>query len=213
MTAATRLMVLILLGSVLAGFFGEMVAWLFTVGMKRGLLSRVGAALTDKRLDFYGRHEPGYVTARAYEVFQTEPLFGTALISSFMTVFAAVGSLWLMWDIDQSLTLWCLALAPIYLLASIFYTGPIQKRTAQQQESMSRLNGTFVGLYSVLSALKLFNRERLFTDKFEQRNREYFQAEYGVKMLHVQFRTLSTIAGQAAPVLGIDPGGPPRHRR
>lgn len=207
LAGATTLIVIILASSVLTGLVSETLAYSYTTKVKHVLLLDVGAGLARKELRFYRKFDAGYTSARLLEALELEPLFGLSLISAAMTLIAGVGSLIFLFRIDLNLTLICLALAPIYLAASYFYTQPLKRRTQVQQENKSLLYQAFVSFYQAMVSLRLLNRESFYEAKMESRGKSYFQAEFRTSFLRSQFNMFSKMPSQIAPVLVLIIGG------
>ncbi len=207
LTVTTTLIVIILASSVVTGFLSEALAYSYTTKVKHALLMEVGSGLARKELHFYRKYDAGYASARLLEALELEPLFGLSLISAAMTLIAGVGSLVFLFRIDLALTLICLALAPIYLAASYFYTQPLKQRTQVQQENKSLLHQAFVSFYQAMVSLRLLNRESFYENKMESRGTSYFHAEFRTGFLRSQFNMFSKMPSQIAPVLVLVIGG------
>lgn len=203
----TFLIIVILVASVIVGFLGEVIAWLYTTRVKERILGFIGHGLVHKQMDFYRKYDTGYTTARSFEVLQLEPLFGITLISTAMTVLSGIGSLVLIFRIDVLLSTICLGLVSIYVAASYFYTGPLKAKTQIQQENLSRLNSLFVSFYQAMISFRLLNRESFFNERFGERNKSYFRAEFHTSFLRSQFNMFSKMPSQIAPVIVLIVGG------
>ncbi len=203
----TTLIVFIIACWVLIGWLCEALAYAYTTKVKHALLMEVSTGLARKELRFYRKYDAGYTSARLLEVLQLEPLFGLTLISAAMTLIAGVVSLIFLFRIDLTLSLICVSMAPIYLVASTVYTRPLKQRTQVQQESLSLLQQVFVSFYQAMISLRLLNRAAFFEGKMEQRGQTYFHAEFRTSFLRSQFNMFSKMPSQIAPVLVLVVGG------
>ncbi|MGO1319489.1 MAG: ABC transporter ATP-binding protein [Galactobacter sp.] len=170
-----------------AAFFMWLQGWLLNrlvMKVVRNLRERVEQKLNRLPLNYFDTRQRGDVLSRVTNdvdnIQQGLQQALSQLVSSIMTV---IGILVMMFVVSWQLALIALVALPLTGIIMGLIGKPSQKRFVAQWKSTGALNGHVEESFSGHELVKIFGREDVMRERFDERNQSLFKAAYGAQGL------------------------------
>lgn len=122
----------------------------------------------------------------------------TRAVTSVATI---IGALIMMFSISGSLTIASILVLPLSLFGMSFIMKHSQKYFTKQQENLGKVNGIVEETYSGHDVVKVFNKEKVYIDKFNDLNKELFESGWKSQFLSTSMHPLISFIGNINYVL------------
>ena len=159
-------------------------------------------------LGFYKRNKTGDIMARISEdvnkvrnYLGPAMLYGINLVSLFaLTIFA-------MFQVSTTLTLYALAPMPFLALSIYYVSSRINLKSEEIQEQLAHLNSTAQEVYSGIRVVKSYNKEKQFVDYFAKESDDYKEKNMELAKIKAYFWPLMIFMISLSTILVVYIGG------
>lgn len=167
---------LLILETIIKFYHTYITNWLGQVVVK-DLRSRVYSHISRMRLGYFDRNQVGTMVTRSINDIETlAEVFSQGMIIIAGDLLQLVFILGMMLYTDWKLTLICLSVMPLLILASEMFRKGIKKSFTQVRTQVARLNAFVQERISGMSVVQLYNKEEEELKRFREINREHLEA-------------------------------------
>ena len=159
-----------------------LLAWLM-LRLSRGVVYRmrkdVFERLTALPVKFFDTHQTGEVISTlSYDIDTINASLSNDLLPMLSSVITVFGSLWMMLSIEPSLVLVFAVTIPVSLLFTRYRSRRVRPLYRARSEKLGQLNGYVEEMTDGQKTIKAYGRERVYCERFDERNREAVEANY-----------------------------------
>lgn len=139
--------------------------------------------LTELPVRFFDSHQTGEIISRiSYDIDTVNASLSNDLLQIFTSLFTVVGSLVMMLYISPALVLVFAVTIPISVILTKYMTGKVRPLYRKRSAKLGELNGFVEEVISGQKTIKVYNQEKSFLARFDEKNKEavdsYYNAEY-----------------------------------
>lgn len=139
--------------------------------------------LTELPVRFFDSHQTGEIISRiSYDIDTVNASLSNDLLQIFTSLFTVVGSLVMMLYISPALVLVFAVTIPISVMLTKYMTGKVRPLYRKRSAKLGELNGFVEEVISGQKTIKVYNQEKSFLARFDEKNKEavdsYYNAEY-----------------------------------
>lgn len=165
----------------------------------RDLRVRVFRHILSLKLTYFDRTAIGTSTTRTISDIQTiNDIFSQGAISIVADVFKLIAVLAVMLYTSWKLTLVCLTVLPVLILASYIFKEKVKASFQRVRTQISRMNAFLQERISGMRVIQMFNAEKQEIDKFKTINRDYTGANLDAILYYAIFFPVVEIISAAS---------------
>ena len=199
--------------AVLAASFGLRYIQSYIMGMvgqraMRDLRLRIFQHLTNLTPSYYDTRPVGQVLTRVtQDVSVLNELFAQGVVAVLGDLFILFGIMGAMLWLDWRMALVTLTTVPLLVIATAIFRAKVRVSYRRVRSRLARINGFLQEHLQGLDILKLFNAEQKETRKFDQANRQHYDAHVQNIFYYAVFYPAVEIIGALAIALIVWYGG------
>lgn len=201
-TGLTRIAIivfaLLLVETVFRYGFSYVTSWLGQ-SVIRDLRVRIFRHITSLRLSYFDRTPVGTSTTRTINDIETiNSVFSEGvmtIIADLLTLFAVLG---IMFYTSWKLTLVCMTVLPILILASYIFKEKVKTSFQIVRTQIARMNAFLQERITGMRTVQIFNAEKQEAEKYKTINREYTKANLDSILYYAVFYPVVDIVAAAA---------------
>ncbi|MBW1679172.1 MAG: ABC transporter ATP-binding protein, partial [Deltaproteobacteria bacterium] len=164
--------------------------------------------LQNLSLRFFDRNPVGRLVTRATNDIQNlQDMFSSILVQFLKDLILLLGIMMVMLSLNWRLALICFALLPIIFGVTIFFSIKARGVFREVRKLIARINSYIQENFSGILVVKIFNRERENSRRFQQINHEHFLANIRQIVIFAIFMPAVEIFGSIAIALLLWKGG------
>lgn len=123
---------------------------------------------------FYKRNSTGDLMNRISEdVSKVRQFIGPAVMYIINLMVLTVMIVWVMWGVNEELTIWSLAPLPLLSVAIYLVSDTINRRSMATQKQQSRLSSLAQETFSGMRVIKSYSKEGLVNERFRKAAKDY----------------------------------------
>lgn len=123
---------------------------------------------------FYKRNSTGDLMNRISEdVTKVRQFIGPAVMYIINLVVLTLMIVWVMWGVNEELTIWSLAPLPLLSIAIYLVSDTINRRSMATQQQQSRLSSLAQETFSGMRVIKSYSKEALVNERFRKAAKDY----------------------------------------
>lgn len=150
-----------------------------TYNMRRDLFNH----LMELPVGYFDTHQTGDIISRiSYDIDTVNASLSNDLLQIFASVITVVGSLVMMARISPALLCVFLFTVPVSIIFTRYKTRHIKPYFRKRSAKLGELNGFSEEMLSGQKIIRLYGRERVITERFDEKNKEacdaYYMADY-----------------------------------
>ena len=159
-------------------------------------------------LAFYKRSKTGDIMARISEdVNKVRMYLGPALLYGINLTALFTMTIYAMFQVNTTLTLYTLAPLPFLSLSIYYVSSRINKKSEEIQEQLSTLNSTAQEVYSGIRVVKSYTKEQQFVNYFEDESEKYKAQSLDLARIKAFFHPFMILMVSLSSLLVIYIGG------
>ena len=159
-------------------------------------------------LAFYKRSKTGDIMARISEdVNKVRMYLGPALLYGINLSALFAMTIYAMFQVNTTLTLYTLAPLPFLSLSIYYVSSRINKKSEEIQEQLATLNSTAQEVYSGIRVVKSYTKEEQFVNYFDNESQKYKSQSLDLARIKAFFHPLMILMVSLSSLLVIYIGG------